>query len=113
MFTHHSRRGPSPRTAGARLRRLAAVLAALSCGLLASAAAVPAAFANTPTPQPYLRGLYGTGPVTPAPAATHVIIAGGMAGWQITLIALAAALIAATVAVVLDRARAARPAASA
>ena len=40
MFAHLSRRGPSPRTAGARLRRLAAVLAALTCGLLAWAAAV-------------------------------------------------------------------------
>jgi len=113
MFAHPSRRGPSPRTAGARPRRLAAVLAAVTCGLLASAAAVPAAFAMTPKPQPYLRGLYGPGPVAPVPAATHVIIAGGMAGWQITLIALAAALVAATVAVVLDRARAARRAASA
>ena len=37
----------------------------------------------------------------------------GMAGWQITLIALGAALIAATAAVFLDRALAARRAASA
>ena len=36
-----------------------------------------------------------------------------MAGWQITLIALGAALVAATAAVVLDRARAARRSASA
>jgi hypothetical protein len=34
-----------------------------------------------------------------------VITAGGMPGWQITLIALAAALAAATAAVFLDRAR--------
>ncbi len=60
----------------------------------------------TPTPQPYLRGEYGPGPVAPVPATSRVIIAGGMAGWQ-------TALIAATVAVVLDRARAARRAASA
>ena len=113
MFAHLSRRGPSPQTAGPRLRRLAAVLAALTCGLLAWAAAVPAAFAMTPTPQPYLRGEYGPGPVAPVPATTRVIIAGGMAGWQIALIAVGAALAAATVAVVLDRARAARRAASA
>ena len=38
----------------------------------------------------------------------HVITTGGMAGWQITLIALAAALLAATTAVFADRARTAR-----
>jgi hypothetical protein len=37
-----------------------------------------------------------------------VITAGGMPGWQITLIAVAAALVAATAAVLLDRARAGR-----
>ena len=113
MFAHVSRRGPSPRTARAPLRRLVAVLAAVTCGLLASAAAVPAAVAMTPTPQPYLRGEYGTGPVEPVPATTRLIIAGGMPGWQITLIAVGAALVAATMAVILDRARSARRAASA
>ena len=39
----------------------------------------------------------------PAPAA-GVVPAGGMPGWQITLIALGAALVAATAAVLLDRA---------
>jgi hypothetical protein len=42
-----------------------------------------------------------------------VITGGGMAGWQITLIALGAALVAATAAVLVDRGRAARRAASA
>ena len=42
-----------------------------------------------------------------------MVTAGGMAGWQITLIALGAALVAAVVAVLLDRALAARRAASA
>jgi hypothetical protein len=41
-----------------------------------------------------------------------VVTVGGMAGWQIALIALGAALVAATVAILLDRARAARRAAS-
>ena len=67
----------------------------------------------TPTPQPYLRGEYGPGPVAPVPATSRVIIAGGMAGWQIALIAVGAALVAATVAVVQDRARATRRAVSA
>ena len=112
MYAHLSRRGPYPRTAGARLRRLSAILAAACCGLLAWAAAVPAAFA-TPTPQPYLRGEYGPGPVAPVPATTRVIIAGGMAGWQITLIAVGAALVAAVAALLIDRALASRRAASA
>jgi hypothetical protein len=41
-----------------------------------------------------------------------VVTAGGMAGWQIALIAVGAALAAAIAAVVLDRARAARKTAS-
>ena len=56
---------------------------------------------------------YGPGLVAPVPATSRVIIARGVPGWQITLIAVSAALVAATVAVVLDRARAARRAASA
>ncbi len=122
MFAHLARRGthpqgtrplPAARKAAVRLRRLAAVLAAVTGGLLASAAVVPAAFAMTPKPQPYLRGLYGPGPVAPVPATTRVIIAGGMAGWQITVIALGAALLAAAAAVLVDRALAAHRAASA
>ena len=42
-----------------------------------------------------------------------MITVGGMPGWRITLIAIAAALIAATVAVFLDRARTGHPSASA
>jgi hypothetical protein len=53
----------------------------------------------------------GGGPAQ-APAA-GTITAGGMPGWQIALIALDAALVAATAAVLLDRARAARRSASA
>jgi hypothetical protein len=47
-----------------------------------------------------------------APAG-GVVTAGGMPGWQITLIALGATVVAATAAVRLDRARAALRAASA
>ena len=48
------------------------------------------------------------------PATTvRVVGAGGMAGWQITLIAAGAAVAAAVAAVALDRARAARRAAPA
>jgi hypothetical protein len=93
------------RTAGARLCRLAAVLAAITGSLLVTVAGVPAAFA-LPVPPP--GGSYGPA-AGPVPATTiHVITTGGMAGWQITLIALAAALAAATAAVFADRARTAR-----
>ena len=46
--------------------------------------------------------------IVPPPPPVRVINEGGMPGWQITLIALAAALVAAAVAVLLDRARTAR-----
>jgi hypothetical protein len=82
--------------------RLASILAGLAGALLAFTAASPAAFAeNVPPP-----GGYG-GTVQPPPQV-HTIVTGGMPGWQITLIAVAAAVIAATVAVILDRASAAR-----
>jgi hypothetical protein len=109
MFTHLPRQETHPRTAarnaGARLRRLAAALVAVTCGLLASAATLPAAFA-TVEPDP------GAGYVAPASVPAQIqyrtIVAGGMPGWQIALIAVGAALLAATVAVLADRARAAR-----
>jgi hypothetical protein len=83
------------------IRRLAGILAWLAGVLLALTAASPAAFAeNVPPP--------GGGGTVQAPPQVHTIITGGMPGWQITLIAAAAAVIAATVAVILDRAWAAR-----
>ena len=109
MFAHLPRRGPHPRTAprlaAGRARRLASGLAAVICAVLASAAVVPTASAMIPI-EP------GGGPAAPAPAV-RVITEGGMAGWQIALIALGAALVAATVAVLVDRVRDARRAAPA
>ena len=112
MSTHLPHQGPhmqtAARQAAARLRRLAAVLGAVACGLLASAAIIPAAFAYG-IPQPG-----GPGGLTPAtPTTVSVVTAGGMAGWQITVIAIGAALVAAIAAVLLDRALSARRAASA
>jgi hypothetical protein len=43
-----------------------------------------------------------------APPQVHTIVTGGMPGWQIALIAVTTAVIAATTAVILDRARATR-----
>ena len=47
------------------------------------------------------------GPVQP-PLRVHSIVTGGMPGWQIALIAIGAAILAAALAVALDRARTAR-----
>jgi hypothetical protein len=99
QFSHHrSRHWAAAGQAGARLGRLAAVLAAVISGLLASAAAATAAFAN---PVPYGDG--GTLRIAPAPATVQVISTGGMAAWQVALIAAGAALAAAAAGVFLDR----------
>jgi peptidoglycan/LPS O-acetylase OafA/YrhL len=83
-------------------RRLAGILAALATVLLTvAAAAAPAAFADPVPP------IGGGGTVAPPPPA-QVVVAGGMPGWQIALIAVGAAILAAAVAVFLDRARTAR-----
>jgi hypothetical protein len=85
------------------IRRIAGVVAGLAA--LAALGATPA-FAM---PRP-VSGGGGGGPAVAPPhlAPVHTVIAGGMAGWQITLIAAGAALLAATFAVLLDRARATR-----
>jgi hypothetical protein len=83
------------------IRRLARILAALASALLAATAAAPAAFA---LPVPPVGG--GDGTVQQPPVQT--VVAGGMPGWQIALIAVAAAVVAAAIAVLVDRARAAR-----
>jgi hypothetical protein len=98
-FHHYrSRHWLAAWTAGARLGRLATVLAAAVAGLLASAAAATAAVAN-----PIPIGDGGAVPVAPARAAAVQVISTGMAGWQIALIAAGAALAAATAAVFADR----------
>jgi hypothetical protein len=105
-----------------RIRRLTAVLAGLACAWLGIAVAAPAAFAATRRFQPPGGGSPGTAvvraplaghihhlvPQTPGPVPVHTVLAGGMPGWQIALIALGAALFAATLAVLLDRARTTR-----
>ena len=80
-----------------RFSRFAAVLAGLAAALVA-AGATPA-FASLP-PEP--------GGPAGSPVQIHTIVAGGMPGWQIALIAAGAALLSATIAVLADRAWAAR-----
>jgi len=106
MSASPSRRRRYP-YAATRLRRIATALAVVAGGVLGWAAAIPAASASIiPVPP--------DGPYGPAAApAVRVITAGGMPGWQITLIAMAAALIAAAAAVFLDRVRISRRSASA
>jgi hypothetical protein len=110
MLAHPPGREPRRRIArsgGARLGRLAAVLVALTGAVLASAAVIPAAWAGIVVPGP--GGPYGPAGVPPAPqTGVRMITAGGMAGWQIALIAAVAAVVAATAAVCLDRALTAR-----
>ena len=77
-----------------------AAVATLATAVLALTAS-PAAFATRLPPG----GDGGT--IAPPPPPVRVI-EGGMPGWQITLIAIGAALLAATAAVLLDRARATR-----
>ena len=86
-----------------RIRHSAAFLAGLAAALACYVTATPAASAMR-VPPPGV-GDPGTQPgLTPV----HIFTAGGMPGWQITLIAIGAALLAATLAVLLDRLRAAR-----
>ncbi|HKA50680.1 MAG TPA: hypothetical protein VKK19_13910 [Candidatus Dormibacteraeota bacterium] len=90
------------------IRRLVGVLTGLAAALGAAVLGAPAAFAATGTFPPPGPGS-PSGPVAPpAVTHTHAAVTGGMAGWQIALIAVGAAVLGAIVAVLLDRARAAR-----
>ena len=104
------------------IRRLTAALAGLACTWLGLAVAAPVAFAamRVPPPgsgppginvlhdppgwnkHPPLPPGYVVGPVYKVPVRTVVV--GGMPGWQIALIAIGAALLAATAAVLAYRA---------
>jgi hypothetical protein len=83
-----------------RIRRVAATFTGLALAWLGLAAAAPAAFARL-VPDP------GAGYVAPASVPVQVqyrtVVVGGMPGWQIALIAVGAALIAAALAVLAYR----------
>jgi hypothetical protein len=82
-------------------RRIAAVLGGLAASVLVVLTGATAAFAYPVPPQ--------GGPAGPVqPPRVHTIVAGGMPGWQIALIATGAAVFAAALAVTLDRILAAR-----
>jgi hypothetical protein len=83
------------------IRGITGGLAGLAGVLLTFTAKPPAAFATRVPPAGGAGG-------QPPPPQVHTIVTGGMPGWQIALIAIGAALVAATLAVLLDRARATR-----
>jgi len=110
------------------IRRLIATLAGLACAWLGLAAAAPAAFAGRVPPpggqaattaptwppgwnkHPPLPPGHTHQPVhlTPVRVPVHTVVVGGTPGWQIALIAVGAALFAATAAVLAYRAWTAR-----
>lgn len=85
-----------------RLSRLAAALTALTVALLASAAAIPAAFASE------LPGLYRHSAAALAPSATVQHTTGGITTWQVALIGVSVPLAAVILTIVLRRVRATR-----
>ncbi len=84
------------------LRRAASVVVALASTMLGFLLFAPSASALVMPPP----GMSPTGP-SPRPAQTlvHSAVTGGFAGWEIALIAIGAAVVAATFAVYTDRAR--------
>jgi hypothetical protein len=80
-------------------RRYISILLALATGMLALGTVPALAEPIPPDDLPLL---------SQHTAPAHLAASGGMPGWQITLIAVGAALLGAMLAVVVDRARAAR-----
>ena len=97
------------RNAGARLRRSVAMLAASSsaCWFPPLPSPPPSRWYRTRGRRRLRRRRAGTA------HSVRVVVTGGMAAWQVTLIALGAALLAAVAAVLLYRVLAVRKAASA
>jgi hypothetical protein len=87
------------------LHRFGAVLAGLGFAMAAFAGAAQASTAMIPVPPG--GGASGGGVSDPSPIVRTVVV-GGMPGWQIAVIAIAAALVAASAAVFGERARSAR-----
>jgi uncharacterized membrane protein YhaH (DUF805 family) len=80
-------------------------LVAFVCTMLGLAVSAPAAFAMVVQAPGVSSSVAPTGP---SPTFPHTVVANGMPGWQITVIAAIVAVLAATIAIAVDRARAAR-----
>jgi len=100
-----------------RIRRILTAIATLAGALLAFTAVSPAAFAiRVPPPGGGSGAASGVArtvpwpktPIVPTPSHIHTVVVGGMPGWQITLIAVTAALGRRRSRGAADRARAAR-----
>jgi hypothetical protein len=85
------------------IRRILAAVATLAGAVLATATTTVAHASLPPLPP-------GIDKHPPLPVQTHTVVAGGMPGWQIALIAAGAALVGAAIAVLADRSWAARKA---
>lgn len=95
------------------VRRLVGILTGLAASLVAAIAIAPSAFAMVDPPPGGPLSRFEPQPVAnlqhpQVPVHTHPAIAIGMPGWQIALIAVGAAIVAAALAVLIDRAFAAR-----
>jgi hypothetical protein len=90
------------------LSRLGAVLASLAVIAVSFASSASASTSMIPVGGSGDAGAVGPGG-TPAPVTVvHTVVVGGMPGWQIALIAVAAALVTAIAAVLVERSRTAR-----
>jgi hypothetical protein len=81
------------------VRRGAGVIIAVVASLFGVVLCAPSAFALVMRPVDS-----GSPTVTPPPAPAHGLVAAGMAGWQVALIAIGTAFVVATIAVITDRA---------
>ena len=86
------------------IRYLVSFLGTLAVAMLGVAVSAPSAFAMR---VPASGGTPGVASTGPTPSFSHTVVASGMPGWQVTLIAAVVAVLAATIAVAVDRARAA------
>ena len=85
-----------------RIPHLARFLAAFACALLGLAVSAPAAFGlKIPAPG----GTSGVGATGPSPLFTRTVVSTGMPGWQVALIVAIVAVLAAAIAIAIDRVR--------
>lgn len=87
-----------------RIPNLVRILVALTGSMVGLAVSAPAAFAL----RVQASGGFPSGALAgPRPTVTHPAVATGMTGWQIAVIVAVVAVLAATIAIIVDRARAA------
>jgi hypothetical protein len=90
------------------MKRIVTVAGATLAGLLAILWLAAFRFGGpiSMLPDGGLNATAGTGgPPAPAPAPATIVVSGGMAGWQIMLIAIGSALVAAIATIIVDRLR--------